>query len=287
MGAPLVSHPDVAHVGFTGGEAAGVRVYELAARGLKTVTLELGGKSPNIVFEDADLDQALNGVFVRHLRGVRAELPGRLAVAVAALRFTISSSSVWSQFAREHQARRSQRWPDTQMGPIATRPQFEKILKYIEIAKAEGARCVARRTRAAGDRRRAVHRADDLHRREISMRIAQEEVFGPVLCVIPFEDEADAIRIGNDVAYGLAGGGLDARSASRDVDDREAQGRHGLGQQLPRHQLHLAVRRHETLRAWDASPASMRSGSIWTPSASGSPPTRTSPIRSFGAEAQE
>ena len=81
VGEPLVTHPDVAHVGFTGGEAAGRKIYELAARGLKTVTLELGGKSPNIVFDDADLDQAVKGVVSGIFAASGPELPGRLAAA--------------------------------------------------------------------------------------------------------------------------------------------------------------------------------------------------------------
>ena len=85
VGEALVSHPKVAHVGFTGGEAAGRRVYELAARGLKTVTLELGGKSPNIVFDDADLDQAVKGVVSGIFAAVRADLPGGIAPARPAL----------------------------------------------------------------------------------------------------------------------------------------------------------------------------------------------------------
>jgi hypothetical protein len=85
VGEALVTHPDVAHVGFTGGDAAGRRIYELAARGLKTVTLELGGKSPNIVFDDADLAQGRERRRFRHLRRVGTELPGGIAAARAAV----------------------------------------------------------------------------------------------------------------------------------------------------------------------------------------------------------
>ena len=202
VGAPLVSHPDVAHIGFTGGEAAGIRVYELAARGLKTVTLELGGKSPNIVFADADLEQALHGV----LSGIFAA-SGQSCQAGSRL---LLQRSIHDRFVERLIKLTSEiklgdpTLPETQMGPIATRPQFEKILKYIEIAKSEGARCVAggkaRPDLGAGQFiEPTIFTAVDTR-----MRIAQEEVFGPVLSVLPFEDEADAIRIGNDVAYGLA-----------------------------------------------------------------------------------
>lgn len=202
VGAPLVSHPYVAHVGFTGGEAAGIRVYELAARGLKTVTLELGGKSPNIIFADADLDQALNGVIsgIFAAAGQSCQAGSRLL-----LQRSIHDSFVERlvKVAREIKLG-DPTLPETQMGPIATRPQFKKILQYIEIAKTEGARCVA-----GGKSRPELGAGQFIEPTifsgvESRMRIAQEEVFGPVLSVIPFEDEADAIRIANDVAYGLA-----------------------------------------------------------------------------------
>lgn len=202
VGAPLVSHPSIAHVGFTGGEAAGVRVYELAARGLKSVTLELGGKSPNIVFDDADFDQALKGVVsgIFAATGQSCQAGSRLLV----------QRSVHDEFVARliefvrHVRLGDPMHPDTQMGPIATRPQFDKVLKYIEIAKAEGANC------AIGGRARPDLGAGQFIEPTIfthvesRMRIAQEEVFGPVLSVIPFDDEQDAIRIGNDVVYGLA-----------------------------------------------------------------------------------
>ncbi|HEY0682890.1 MAG TPA: aldehyde dehydrogenase [Steroidobacter sp.] len=201
VGAPLVSHPEVAHVGFTGGEAAGVRVYELAARGLKTVTLELGGKSPNIIFEDADFDQALNGVFsgIFAASGQSCQAGSRLLLQRSIYDRFVERLVAFTQSIRLGDPSLA----DTQMGPIATRPQFEKILKYIEIAKKEGARCVAG-GKARPDLGGQFVEPTVFTDVDMRMRIAQEEVFGPVLCVIPFEDEADAVRIGNDVAFGLA-----------------------------------------------------------------------------------
>lgn len=202
VGAPLVSHPDVAHIGFTGGEAAGVRVYELAARGLKTVTLELGGKSPNIIFDDAEFDLALNGVFagIFAASGQSCQAGSRLL-----LQRSIHDSFVERLVAFTQGLRLGDpTLAETQVGPIATRPQFEKILKYIDIAKAEGARCVA-----GGQARPELGAGQFIEPTiftnvDMRMRIAQEEVFGPVLCVIPFDDEADAVRIANDVPFGLA-----------------------------------------------------------------------------------
>jgi (Z)-2-((N-methylformamido)methylene)-5-hydroxybutyrolactone dehydrogenase len=202
VGEALVTHPAVAHVGFTGGSVAGKKIYELAARGLKTVTLELGGKSPNIVFEDADLDQAVKGVVsgIFAASGQSCQAGSRLLV----------QQSIHDQFVDKLLAfMRDVKLgdpasPDTQMGPIATRPQFDKIMSYIEIARQEGATCVL------GGRSRPDLGAGQFVEPTIftgvrnEMRIAQEEVFGPVLAVIPFADEAEAIRIGNDVAFGLA-----------------------------------------------------------------------------------
>ena len=202
VGEPLVTHPDVAHIGFTGGDAAGRRIYELAARGLKTVTLELGGKSPNIVFDDADLDQAVKGVVsgIFAASGQTCQAGSRLLV----------QRNIHDQFVDKlvnfvRSAKMGDpALPETQIGPISTRPQFEKILSYIDIAKKEGAVCVL------GGKTRPDLGAGLFIEPTIftavrnDMRIAQEEVFGPVLSVIPFDDDEDAIRIGNDVAYGLA-----------------------------------------------------------------------------------
>jgi acyl-CoA reductase-like NAD-dependent aldehyde dehydrogenase len=204
VGEPLVAHPDVAHVGFTGGEAAGRKVYELAARGLKTVTLELGGKSPNIVFDDADLDQAVKGV----VSGIFAAT-GQSCQAGSRLLVQESIHDAFVQrlidFVREAKLGDPADL-STQIGPVATRPQFEKILSYIEIAKADGA------TLAYGGNARPEIGAGQFVEPTIftgvrnDMRVAQEEIFGPVLSVLKFTDEADAVRIGNDTIYGLAAG---------------------------------------------------------------------------------
>ena len=202
VGAALVAHPAVAHIGFTGGDAAGRKIYQAAAAGLKTVTLELGGKSPNIVFDDADLEQAIKGVVsgIFAASGQSCQAGSRLLLQrsihdrfLEMLLTFVRSAKMGDPSA-----------PDTQIGPIATRPQFEKILDYIRIAKEEGARCVlggkSRPDLGAGMFIEPTIFTDVKN----GMRIAQEEVFGPVLAVIPFDDEADAIRIGNDVVYGLA-----------------------------------------------------------------------------------
>ena len=204
VGEPLVLHPDVAHIGFTGGEIAGQKIYEMAARGLKTVTLELGGKSPNIVFDDADLDQAVKGV----VSGIFAA-SGQTCLAGSRL---LVQDSIHDRFVERlvdflgGAKMGDPRHPDTRIGPIATRPQFEKIMYYIGVAKAEGAKCVIG-GKAWPEAKGGLFVEPTIFTGvDNRMRIAQEEVFGPVLCVIPFKDEEDAIRIANDVPYGLASG---------------------------------------------------------------------------------
>jgi len=203
VGEPLVLHPDVPHIGFTGGDVAGRKIYELAARNLKTVTLELGGKSPNIVFDDADLDNAVKGVVsgIFAAAGQTCQAGSRLLV----------QDTIHDEFVqRLIDFVKTARIGDpadmaTQIGPIATRPQFDKIMGYIEIAKAEGAVCVL------GGKSLPNLGAGQFIEPTIftgvdnAMRIAQEEVFGPVLSVIRFTDEQDAIRIANDIDFGLAG----------------------------------------------------------------------------------
>jgi acyl-CoA reductase-like NAD-dependent aldehyde dehydrogenase len=206
IGEPLVTHPKVAKVSFTGSEATGQRIYELAARGLKRVTLELGGKSPNIVFDDAHLDNAANGV----VAGIFAAA-GQTCIAGSRLlvQDTIYDAFVERLVAIASSAKMGDpRDAATQIGPIANRPQFEKILSYLDVAKAEGARCVAGGEAA---RRPECGRGSfieptifaDVNNR---MRIAREEVFGPVLAAIRFKDLDEAVAIANDTPYGLAAG---------------------------------------------------------------------------------
>jgi aldehyde dehydrogenase (NAD+) len=206
VGTPLVEHPLVAKVAFTGSDATGQRIYEAAARGLKRVTMELGGKSPNIVFDDAHLDNAIKGV----ISGIFAAT-GQTCIAGSRL---LVQRSIHDRFVEKLVAfARTAKMGNpmdlaTQVGPVTNRPQFEKILNYIDIAKSEGAQSVlggARATRPECGDGWFVEPTIFTGVRN-AMRIAQEEVFGPVLAVIPFEDDEEAIAIGNDVAFGLAAG---------------------------------------------------------------------------------
>ncbi len=206
VGDALVSHPDVAKVAFTGGEMTGQKVYETAARGMKRVSLELGGKSPNIVFDDANLDNAVKGA----VSGIFAAT-GQTCIAGSRL---LVQESIHNEFVdRLVSFAKAARMGDpssleTQVGPVTTVPQMEKILGYIDIAKGEGAECILGGGRATrpecGDGWFVEPTVFTGVRND--MRIAQEEVFGPVLSVIPFRDEEEAVEIGNDIVYGLAAG---------------------------------------------------------------------------------
>ena len=206
IGEALVSHDDVAKVAFTGGAQSGAHVYQTAAAGLKKVSLELGGKSPNIVFADCDMENAVKGA----ISGIFAAT-GQTCIAGSRL---LVQESIHNEFVDKLVAfaKTAQMGDpmsaDTQVGPVTTIPQYEKILGYMDVARDDGAECVLGGTKAerpeCGDGwfvEPTIYTGVNN-----SMRIAQEEVFGPVLSVIPFKDDDEAVEIANDVIYGLASG---------------------------------------------------------------------------------
>ena len=206
VGEPLITHPDVAKIAFTGGDRTGEHVYQLAARGIKHLTLELGGKSANIVFDDADLDEAVKGV----VSGIFAAT-GQTCIAGsrALIHRSIHEKFVERLLALAKTAKMGNPLDSgTQVGPITTRPQYDKVLEYIQIAKDEGAVC---RLGGAPAERPECGSGWFVEPTIFTgvrpqMRIAQEEVFGPVLSIIPFDDEDEAVRIANGTVYGLAAG---------------------------------------------------------------------------------
>ena len=208
VGGVLVDHPKVAKVAFTGGSESGARVYQAAARSLKRCTLELGGKSPNIVFDDAKLDDAVKGA----ISGIFAAT-GQTCIAGSRL---LVQDGIYDDFVRDLVAfAGTARMGDpmlrtTQVGPVTTPPQYEKILSYIQIARDEGAELLLGGGPARG--RPECGSSEYFIEPTIfgnvtnTMRIAQEEVFGPVLSIIRFKTDDEAIAIANDIAFGLAAG---------------------------------------------------------------------------------
>ena len=201
-GAALVEHPDVDKITFTGSPAVGRQILRSAAGNLKRVTLELGGKSANIIFPDADLDAAVraaaSGIFFNSGQVCSA---GSRVLAHA----DIYEEVVERLVARAKAVRVGDpRDPGTAMGPLVSRAQMSRVLEYIEIGKREGA------TLAAGGNRigntgyfvSPTVFADVEHQ----MRISQEEIFGPVVSVLRFRDEEEALRLANGTRYSLAAG---------------------------------------------------------------------------------
>jgi len=206
VGAPLVEHPLVKKITFTGSDATGRAINQLAAKHFKHVSLELGGKSPNIVFADANLDDAVNGA----VSGIFAAT-GQTCIAGSRL---LLQESIHDEFMAKLTALASTARMgdpmsmDTQVGPVTTRQQYEKVLRYIDIAKADGAELVmggAPATRPECGRGWFIEPTVFTGVTN-DMRIAQEEVFGPILSVISFTDEEHAITIANDSKFGLGSG---------------------------------------------------------------------------------
>jgi (Z)-2-((N-methylformamido)methylene)-5-hydroxybutyrolactone dehydrogenase len=206
VGEPLITHPHVAKIAFTGGDRTGEHVYGLAARGIKPITLELGGKSANIVFDDANLEEAVKGV----VSGIFAAT-GQTCIAGsrALIHRPVHDPFVERLLGLAKTARMGNPLDSaTQVGPVTTQPQYQKVLDYIRIAKQEGAVCRL----GGGPAQRPECGSGWFVEPTIftgvkpSMRIAQEEVFGPILSIIPFDTEEEAIQIANGTVYGLAAG---------------------------------------------------------------------------------
>ena len=206
VGAALVTHPGVAKVSLTGSVPTGQKVYAAAAEGLRNVTMELGGKSPLIIFDDANLEDAVGGamlgnfyssgqvcsngtrVFVQS--GIRDAFLKRLVERTEAIRIGDPMDE------------------DVQMGPLVSLPQLAKVSGYVEAGKAQGATCLT------GGGTPKVQGFEDGYFIEPTvfaevkdgMTIAREEIFGPVMCVLDFETEDDVVARANDTEFGLAAG---------------------------------------------------------------------------------
>jgi aldehyde dehydrogenase (NAD+) len=202
VGAEFTSHPDIAKVTFTGSTAVGRSIMRTAAETMKRVTLELGGKGPNIILPDADLESAISTVIAvgfansgqacvagTRILAPRSRLPeilDRLKTAVAALKVGDSTD------------------PSVNVGPMVSQKQWDRVQGYIQLGLEEGAELLV----GGEGRPRGLDRGWFVQPTVFTgvnndMRIAREEIFGPVLCVIPYDDEEEAITIANDTSYGL------------------------------------------------------------------------------------
>ncbi|MBA4159513.1 MAG: aldehyde dehydrogenase family protein, partial [Gemmatimonadetes bacterium] len=202
-GAALVRHPDVDKIAFTGSTEVGKTIQREAAGTLKRVSLELGGKSPNIVFADADIDAAVRGasMAIFYNTGQACTAGSRLLV----------EESIRDEFVEKLRARAEKMQPGdpldpkTRLGPLVSQEQLDRVLSYIAKGKEEGADLVLGGERASVNGGKGYFLAPTIFDRVTSeMTIAREEIFGPVLAVTTFSDLEEAIAIGNKTEYGLA-----------------------------------------------------------------------------------
>ena len=230
LGAALAGHKGVDKVAFTGSTATGRAVAHAAADNLNRVTLELGGKSPQIVFEDADLPAAANGI----IAGVFAAT-GQTCMAGSRV---IVHESVHDELVRLVAERANAiklgdpNDPETEMGPIANQPQYEKVLGYLEHGAGRGRDGGVRRRRR-GRARRVLRQAHAVHRCRSDDTVVREEVFGPVDggVDVPHRGGGAQARQRHPVRAGRLG--VDARRAARAPGGRQAARRHGVDQRLP------------------------------------------------------
>jgi aldehyde dehydrogenase (NAD+) len=203
-GAALAAHPDIAMVSFTGSTRAGVAVATAAAPTVKRVTQELGGKSPNILLDDADFAKAVRDGVQSCFRntGQSCNAPTRMLVPESRMSeaMNVAKEEAESVKIGDPQSK------ETNLGPLAGKAQFEKVQRLIQLGIAEGATLVVGGPgRPEGMSKGYFVKPTVFANVRNDMTIAREEIFGPVLCIIPYRDEDDAVRIANDSPYGLAG----------------------------------------------------------------------------------
>ena len=199
VGAHLVQHPGVDKIAFTGSTATGAEIMRLGSDSIKRLTLELGGKSPNVVFADANLDDAIpSSVWsIYYSAGQSCEARSRILVEQSLYDEFVQRFSEGAQALKVGDPLEA----ETQMGSLVSQEHRSKVHGYVEKGVEEGAEVVTGGEPAEGNG--AFYPPTVLAKVESAMAVAQEEIFGPVVTVIPFEDEKDAARIANDSRYGL------------------------------------------------------------------------------------
>ncbi|MGC2138754.1 MAG: aldehyde dehydrogenase family protein [Candidatus Sulfotelmatobacter sp.] len=204
VGVAISSHPDVAMVSFTGSTRAGVAVAVAAAPTVKRVTQELGGKSANILLDDADFEKAVKQGVQECFRntGQSCNAPTRMLVPRARMAEVIAAARQASETTKVGDPLSE----DTGVGPLASKAQFDKVQRLINKGIDEGAKLIAGGPgRPEGIGKGYFVKPTVFADVSNDMTIAREEIFGPVLCIIPYEDEDEAVRIANDTPYGLSG----------------------------------------------------------------------------------
>ncbi|MEW6640977.1 MAG: aldehyde dehydrogenase family protein [Pseudomonadota bacterium] len=224
VGAGIVAHPDVAKISFTGSTAVGKAILRAGADSLKRVTLELGGKSPTIILDDADLETVIPGV-------IEAGFMNSGQACIAGTRLLVSEARRAEFEARLKAAIEAQvrvgdpRDPATTVGPMVSQTQWERVQRYIRLGFEEGARLLTggegRPDGLSGYFVRPTVFTDVRN----DMRIAREEIFGPVLAIITYRDEDDAVAIANDTTYGLSAYVFGAQSRAERIAARLDSGR--------------------------------------------------------------
>lgn len=203
VGAEISRHPDISKIAFTGSTAVGKIIARTAVETMKRITLELGGKSANVILADANLEEAIpTAIFAAYLNsGQACAAATRLLVPESKLEIVNAIAKATVQQLKVGDPRDA----DTAVGPMVSKKQFERVQDYIRIGLEEGAGLlIGGPGKPDGLEDGNFVKATVFTNVKNNMRIAQEEIFGPVLCIIPYKDEEDAIAIANDTPYGLA-----------------------------------------------------------------------------------
>ena len=204
-GASLAAHPDVNRVAFTGSTETGREIIKASAGNMKRLQLELGGKSPDIVFADADIDKAVPGVAmgIYNNSGQICFAGSRVFVQRAIYDEFVEKLAIFSQTIKVGDPLA----PDTKLGPVVSQRQLDRVMGYVDKGPLEGARLVTGGKRLAGDLSGGYFIEPTIFSNvSNSMTIAREEIFGPVACVIPFDTIEEALTLGNATEYGLGSG---------------------------------------------------------------------------------